>query len=103
MDARIDGLVRIDLDSRCVTVETDGGEVLVVFVDGAVLDIADRARPVLTLRAGGPRYEDGAEIELGGGFWLQETLTTAADPAYANLTIPATCSDLPIFIAARGQ
>jgi hypothetical protein len=101
MDARIEGLVRIDIDAQCVTVETDNAEALVVFNDGALLDISDPERPTLFLRAGGVPYEDGSEIRLGGGFWMQETLTTSQDPAYSDIDIPSACAEFPLWMAAR--
>lgn len=68
MAAQLTGTLRIDLEHRCVTVMRDGDglEQVVVFADGARLDLSDPAAPVLIL-ADGERFVDGSSIELGGG------------------------------------
>jgi len=101
LGALFEGALRINISDRCVTVlASDGREVLVVFVDGATLDITDPTSPVL-VRHNGERYEDGSSIALGGGSWgYDPNFATASDPVYQSVEIPESCLTNAVWIAA---
>lgn len=91
LDALLVGELHIDVDTRCVTVTSSGHRLVIVFIDGAVLDITDPAEPVL-IRHTGARYEDGDTVEWGGGSWGESPdFADNAGPAYRNVSIPESC------------
>jgi hypothetical protein len=97
--ALIIGTLDIDVESRCVTVATERGNALVVFIDGATLDITDPDEPVLR-RYLGDTYRDGQHVEWGGGYMGH--LLDSDDPAYSDITIPETCAYDGIWMMAKG-
>jgi hypothetical protein len=100
--ALLNGTLRIDVGNRCVTVEQTGSdtEFVVVWVDGAVLDITDPEAPVL-IRANGARLMDGTSVTIGGGAWSADPdFANSSDPAYRNVEIPATCQRDAVWMAA---
>ena len=100
MAALIEGTLDIDVESRCVTVVTsDGRASLVVFIDGATLDITDPDEPVL-VRYLGDRYGDGDHVEWPGGDGGR--FLGSDDPAYTDITVPATCAYDAAWMMAKG-
>lgn len=102
LDGLLEGVLHIDVPNRCVTVEQDnsGTDYVVVFVDGAALDLTDPVSPAL-IRQNGERIVTGASVALGGGSWgMNPDFAESADPAYRNVEIPVTCRADSVWIAA---
>lgn len=100
--ALLEGTLHIDVANRCVTVTASGSgtEFVVVWVDGAVLDITDPGTPVL-IRANGTRLTTGASVAIGGGAWSADPdFAGSSDPAYRNVQIPSTCLRDAVWMAA---
>ena len=102
MAALFTGEIHIDMVGRCVTLRDDSNrETVVVFVDGAILDVTDPDAPLLILH-NGDSYADGDSIELGGGSWgvQPDFAYMTPDSAYHRIEIPPACEHLPVWIAA---